>query len=149
MQDWLPDIGHWSWLILAAVLLLLELAVPGVFFLWLALAAMLTGIAAATFIVDLSWQIQIVLFAVLSVVLVLLVRPRLQSRASQGNQTNLNQRMYNYVGGVYRLETDMEDGNGKVRIEDTLWDVTGPNLRKGARVKVVRVDGLRLVVEAA
>jgi membrane protein implicated in regulation of membrane protease activity len=149
MQDLIANIGHWIWLILAGVLLILELAAPGTFFLWLALAAILTGVAASTFIVELSWQFQIVLFAAFSVILVLLVRPRLHRNTTPNDQPNLNQRMYNYVGGVYRLETDIEDGRGKLRIDDTLWDVIGPDMRKGARVKVLRVEGLRLVVEAA
>jgi membrane protein implicated in regulation of membrane protease activity len=147
MQELLLNIGHWLWLIIAGVLLLLELAAPGVFFLWLALAATLTGIA--TFIVDFPWQIQIVLFATLSVILVLLVRPRLRSHGTPSDQPNLNQRMYNYVGRIYPLETDIRNGRGKVRIDDTLWDVEGPELSKGTRVRVARVEELRLVVEPA
>jgi hypothetical protein len=147
MHDFLLNIGHWAWLVIAGVLLILELAAPGAFFLWLALAAILTGVA--TFVVDFPWQIQVVLFATLSVVLVLLVRPRLRSHRIPSDQPNLNQRMYNYVGRTYSLETEIKDGQGKVRIDDTLWDVVGPNMPKGSRVRIAGVEELRLVVEPA
>lgn len=147
MQDLLVSTGHWIWLIIGGVLLILELAAPGVFFLWLALAAIVTGIA--TFIIDFSWQLQIVLFAILSIVLVAIVRPRLRTHGTQNDQPNLNQRMYNYVGRTYSLETAIKDGRGKLRIDDTLWDVIGPDLAKGTRVKVSGVQELRLIVEPA
>jgi len=47
-----------------------------VFFMWLALAAAVIGIV--DIFADLSWQIEIAAFAILSVLFVLFVRPRLQ-----------------------------------------------------------------------
>ena len=38
---------------------------------------------------------------------------------------------------------------GTMRIDDTVWRVTGPDCPAGSRVKVARADGARLVVEAA
>jgi membrane protein implicated in regulation of membrane protease activity len=36
-----------------------------------------------------------------------------------------------------------------VRIDDTVWRVTGPDAPAGSRVKVVKADGARLTVAAA
>ena len=58
MQNWLTAFGSWTWWIVAGVLFLLELAMPGVIFIWLALAAVAIGIIA--FFTDFSWQIQLV-----------------------------------------------------------------------------------------
>ena len=40
-------------------------------------------------------------------------------------------------------------GEGRIRVDDSSWRVTGPNQPAGAAVRVVRVDGATLVVEAA
>ena len=54
-----------------------SLLLPGVFFMWLALAAAVLGVIDV--FADLSWQIEIAAFAVLSVLFVLFVRPRFES----------------------------------------------------------------------
>ena len=45
MEQFVPVLGQWLWWIVAGVLLILELTAPGVFFIWLAIAAALTGVA--------------------------------------------------------------------------------------------------------
>jgi membrane protein implicated in regulation of membrane protease activity len=79
------------------------------------------------------------------VLLVLIVRPRV--KFTEGEATNLNQRMRDYVGRSYVLHEAIVDGRGKVRIDDTLWVVTGSDRDKGEWVKVKAVDGTRLIVE--
>jgi inner membrane protein len=148
MMGFLGSLGPWGWLSIGGVLLILEMAAPGVFFIWLGLAAVAVGLL--TFAVDLAWQIDIAIFAVLSVLFLLLIRPWYERRnASLSDRPNLNQRMYDYVGQSYVLEHPLKDGRGKLRIDDTLWDVLGPDTPAGARVKVSGVEGLRLRVEQA
>jgi membrane protein implicated in regulation of membrane protease activity len=145
MQQLLPFLGGWTWWVIAGLLLLVELMLPGVFFMWLALAAAAIGVI--DLFTDLSWQVEIALFAVIAVLLVLIVRPRMRFR--EGDAINLNQRMYDYVGRFYVLHEAIVNGRGKVRIDDTLWVVTGPDRDKGEWVKVTAVDGTRLIVEPA
>ena len=57
--------------------------------------------------------------------------------------------MLDYVGRSYVLDEAIVNGRGKVRIDDTLWVVTGSDRGKGEWVKVTGVDGTRLVVEPA
>jgi inner membrane protein len=143
MQQFFPFLGGWTWWVIAGILLLIELMLPGVFFMWLGLAAAVIGVI--DLFADLSWQIEIALFAVLSALFVLFVRPRV--KFPEGEATNLNQRMYDFVGHSYVLHEPIVDGRGKVRIDDTLWVVTGSDRDKGEWVKVKSVDGTRLVVE--
>jgi membrane protein implicated in regulation of membrane protease activity len=145
MREFFPFLGIWTWWIIAGVLILIELTLPGVLFMWLALAAMLLGII--DLFADLSWQAEIALFAVFSVLLVLFVRPRV--KFPHGPHTNLNQRVYDYVGRSYVLDEAIVNGRGRIRIDDTLWIVTGGDRSKGEWVKVTAVDGTRLVVEPA
>jgi hypothetical protein len=147
-MTYLANLGPWLWWILAGLFLIVELTVPGVFFIWLALAAAVVG--ALSFVVDLAWQIDIALFAALSVVFVVLVRPwYAQRNALASDRPNLNQRIYDYVGRTYVLDEPITNGTGKIRIDDTLWDALGPDIAKGTRVKVTGVDGMRLRVEPA
>ncbi len=143
MQQFLPFLGGWTWWVIAGILLLVELMLPGVFFMWLGLSAAIIGVI--DLFADFSWQVEIALFAGLSVLLVLFVRPRV--KLTQGEASNLNQRMYDYVGRSYVLHEAIVNGRGKVRIDDTLWVVTGTDREKGEWVKVRNVDGTRLVVE--
>src|SRR5260370_15275402 len=59
------SLGVWDWFIAGGLLLVLEVLAPGVFMLWLGLAAMLVG--AISMFVDWSWQAQFIAFAVFSV----------------------------------------------------------------------------------
>lgn len=144
MQQFLPFLGGWTWWVIAGIFLLIELMLPGVFFMWLGLAAALIGLI--DIFADLSWQVELALFAVFSVLLVLFVRPRV--KFTEGETNNLNRRMYDYVGRSYVLDEPIVNGRGKVRIDDTLWTVSGTDRGKGEWVKVTAVDGTRLIVEA-
>ena len=72
MLDLFVSLGAWNWLIGGFVLMALELLAPGVFLFWLGLAALLTGLI--DFALQPSWQIQLLLFALLSVAAVPLWR---------------------------------------------------------------------------
>jgi inner membrane protein len=148
MNELVPIVGPWFWWIAAGVLLIGELLAPGIFLLWLAAAAVLTGIVDLVF--NLGWQGEVAVFAALSLLLVLLSwKWVMANRSPKSDQPHLNQRHGAYVGRVFALEQSIVNGVGKVRIEDALWDVDGPDLPKGAKVRIVGLNGLRLVGEAA
>jgi membrane protein implicated in regulation of membrane protease activity len=145
MDQFFPFLGPWFWFVAAGVLLVLELAAPGVFFIWLAAAALLTGLVDLA--VPMGWQGEALVFAVLSLAAIFVGRPILKRRhALDSDQPNLNRRMFDYVGKSYVLKDAIVNGQGKVRIDDTLWDVLGPDLPAGSAVKVTGVTGLRLTV---
>ena len=62
MTDVFVSLGTWNWLIFGFVLMALEVLAPGIFLFWLGLAALLVGLIS--FAVAMSWQIQLVMFAV-------------------------------------------------------------------------------------
>ena len=61
----------------------------------------------------------------------------------------LNRRSDALVGRVFTLEKPIMDGTGTVRIDDTIWRVSGPDAPAGSRVKVVHADGASLTVAVA
>ncbi|CAM5314443.1 Inner membrane protein ybbJ OS=Afipia felis OX=1035 GN=ybbJ PE=4 SV=1 [Afipia felis] len=144
MLDTLSALGNWNWLILGVVLMGVEAIMPGVFMLWLGLAALIVGVLS--FGVTVSWQMQLVGFALLAVSMVPAWR-HFGARASEREDNRfLNRRTQELVGQVVRLETPIVDGIGTVRIGDTVWRVEGPALEAGTQVKIENADGARLRV---
>lgn len=146
MVDLLASLGNWNWLILGLVLVGLELLTPGVFLFWLGLAAFLVG--ALSFVVDPTWQAQLLMFAVFAAAAVPLWRRMARRESSAAASPFLNRRAEALVGRVFTLERPIVDGTGTVRIDDTIWRVAGPDAPAGSRVRVVKADGASLTVAA-
>ena len=147
LWSWAVALGGWLWFVLAAIFLLIELTLPGVFMLWLGLAAIMVGVITLTAV--LSWQAQLIVFAVLSIACIPAWRYFARKVEGPVDRPFLNRRADSYVGRVFTLEKPIVDGVGTIRIEDTVWRVSGPSLPAGSRVKVSRADGAELAVEAA
>jgi len=148
MAEIFSSLGIWNWLIVGFILMALELLAPGVFLIWLGLAALLVGLLS--FAINLSWQLQLLTFAVFAVAAVPLWRrvARSNSTVSRSNPF-LNKRTAALIGRVFTLEKPIIDGTGTVRIDDTIWRVAGPDAPAGSRVKIVQADGASLTVAAA
>jgi membrane protein implicated in regulation of membrane protease activity len=147
MLDILAKLGSWNWLIVGLVLMALELLLPGIFLLWLGLAALLVGVISL--FADWIWQVQVIAFAAFSLAAVPLWRRVASQSAPNAESEFLNRRSDALVGRVFTLEKPIMDGSGTVRVDDTVWRVRGPDCPAGSRVKVVRSDGTSLAVEAA
>jgi membrane protein implicated in regulation of membrane protease activity len=146
-MNFFSQLGVWNWFILGGILLALEVMVPGAFMLWLGLAAIATGVIS--FILPLTWQIQIVIFAILSVISVLAGR-KFQPRANvDSDKPFLNRRQDALVGRVFTLDEPIVSGVGRVRVDDSTWRVTGPDCAAGTKVRVERADGATLIVAPA
>ena len=148
MMEWLDHIVFWHWWILAGLLLILELTAPAFFFLWVGIAAAAVGLILLVF-PTISLEIQLILFAIASVVSVLAWRKYRESRPLKTDQPNLNRRGHQYIGGVFSLNDPISNGVGKVTVDDSTWRVKGPNLPVGTHVRVTGVDGVVFTVELA
>lgn len=78
MSHFFSYVSHWNWLILGLIFLIAEVAAPGLFFLWLGIAAAVVGLALLV-APALAWPYQLVLFA-LAVALGALLRAYLNKR---------------------------------------------------------------------
>lgn len=146
MWNWLVSLGSWNWFILAALLLLFEVIAPGMFMLWLGLTAVVVGALAST--VPMPWQVQLTLFAVFSIALVPVWRHFARKAETPHDNPFLNRRAEGYVGRVFTIDKPIVDGVGTIRIDDTVWRVSGPDCAAGTKVRVARTDGPDLTVEA-
>ncbi len=145
MDHFFPFLGHWVWLIAAGVLLMLELTAPGIFLIWLGIAAGLTGIVVM--FADIGWQAEFLLFAALAVVSVLIGRKVYDGRSTvPEDNPHLNRRQLGYVGRSFTLNQAVVNGRGKLSIDDTVWEIEGPDMEPGTRVTVTAVNDMVLVV---
>ena len=144
----MDGIEFWHWLSLGVVLVAVEILAPGVYFLWLGIAALLVG-GVSWLWPDLHWQYQVLLFALFCVADVALSRRWMRSRPDASDQPHLNRRGEQYVGRLLTIDQPIVDGVGRIHVEDTMWRATGPDLPAGARVRIVGVDGATLKVDAA
>jgi membrane protein implicated in regulation of membrane protease activity len=147
MWEWIVSFGSWNWFILAAVLLVLEMLAPGAFMLWLGLSAILVGLISLA--VEWSWQAQLIAFGVFAVASLPAWRHFARKVEAPSESPFLNRRAQGYVGRVFTLDKPIVDGVGTIRIDDTIWRVTGPDCPAGSRVKIAHADGVNLLVEAA
>lgn len=147
-MELLQSLNAWHWAIGGLVLLALEVILPGVLFLWLGLAAMLVA-AALAIAPDIGWQAQWIAFGIASLVLTVLWHSVLKRRPSRTDRPVLNRRAEQYIGRVFTLTEPIKHGRGKVRVDDTMWKISGPNSKAGDAVRVTGVDGSTLRVEAA
>lgn len=147
MSSLFVSLGAWNWLILAGVLFVLELLAPGIFLIWFGIAAAIVGVISLT--IGIGWQGQLILFAVLAAVAVVVGRRYFRHTPDDSDHPRLNERGEQLVGRSFVLVESIENGRGKVRVGDSLWNVDGPDLPKGARVTVTGTDGSSLKVSAA
>lgn len=137
----------WLWLIGAALLAVLELAVPGVFLVWVAAAAVLTGLA--TFVFGLSLPFQLVLFGFFAIASVLAGRRIYERQAHTTTDPLLNDRAGRLIGQTVTVVNAIENGEGRVKVGDGIWPARGTDAPAGARVRITGTEGACLLVTPA
>lgn len=146
--SWFESLQYWHWFAAGLTFLILELFLPGAVFLWLGIAGLLIG-GLVWLVPELSWQWQLVLFAVISVSDIVAWRLYSKRQAPDIVSSGLNKRGQSLVGRQVPLEQAIRNGTGVAKIDDTLWRVQGPDLPEGSLVRVVAAEGTTLRVEPA
>jgi membrane protein implicated in regulation of membrane protease activity len=137
---------HYFWLALGLVLAAAEMAIPGVFLIWMAVAALITGaVAWLAPAVGVPWQV--VIFAVLAIVAVYSGRRWLSSHPVEAADPKLNDRGAQAVGETVLVTHAINGGQGRVKLGDSEWIAKGPDAEPGTRMRVSRHEGAVLIVE--
>lgn len=136
---------YWIWIALGLLLAVLELLVPGVYLIWLAVAALVTG--ALAFVLPFGWPPEIVSFVSLSLIAVYSARRYLNDKPIVSSDPLLNQRGGRMVGETALVVQPIESGSGRVRLGDSEWIARGPDTPAGQRVRISGNDGAILLVQ--
>ena len=141
----IEQLGSWNWIIFGLILLGLEILAPGTFFLWFGLSALVVGVV--TLIVGTDslvwvWQAQLVTFLILSLVTAIVGRRMMVNKGwDKSENPMLNERGSQLVGRMVVLNEAITQGRGRAKIDDTVWQVAGPDLPKGANVRITGSEG--------
>ena len=136
---------HWAWLALGLLLAVGEMTIPGVFLIWMAGAAVITGLV--TWALPVSVPVQVVLFAVLSVGGVFIGRNWLRANPIIAADPMMNDRGARAIGETVLVTQVIEGGEGRVKLGDSEWIAKGPDAEPGTRMRVTGHDGSVLLVE--
>jgi membrane protein implicated in regulation of membrane protease activity len=144
----MPAVPWWAWALVAVLLGLGELHAPGSYLIWIALGAAVAAGADAAFALTLEHQlITFIVASGLSCVAGYFVYRRRDVLGSKG--TPLNQRGASMVGARGTVCEPILNGQGKVRLGDTVWAAEGPDLPEGTPIVVRSVKGVRMIVGAS
>lgn len=136
------------WWTLGFVLLALETLVPGATLVWFGLAALGVG-SVLLLIPGLSVIFQVILFGVFSAIALGIYWKFFRYQERSSDLPLLNRRGEQMIGRVFVVEEAIENGQGKVRVGDTVWSVIGEDSAVGTRVRVLDVLDNKLKVEPA
>jgi inner membrane protein len=136
----------WYWWVLAFVFLILEMLTPGFFFMWLAVSGLITGLVV-WLLPALSLNIQVFIFSVFSVLAVTAWRFYGKKFPIETDQPLLNKRGAQYIGRVFSLHESIVNGQGKIKVDDSIWKVHGEDCDISTKVKVTAIRGTVFDVE--
>ena len=143
MIAFLEGLAFWHWLVLGVVLATIEVFAPGAFFLWLGISAGIVGSVLWVF-PGISWELQLLFFAILSIVSVVVARRYLTAHPLETDLPNLNRRGQQYVGRNFTLTEPVINGRGKIQVDDSTWKITCEDCEAGTKVIIDGVDGVVL-----
>lgn len=136
----------WLWLIGGLLLLAAEMLAPGVFLLFVGGAAMATG--AFTLMFGLELPAQLALFALYSLLAVMIGRRIYANQDVDSSDPLLNDRSARLIGKAVLVVSAVDEHEGRVRVGDGEWSARGGPAEPGQRVRIVGVEGNCLKVEA-
>ena len=141
MMAVLNELGPWNWWVLGLLLLGLEILMPGTFFLWFGLSAIVVGTITLALGPENAvwvWQFQVLVFLVLALLSAYFGRKAMARYGwDKSENETLNNRGEQLLGKTVTLKDPIADGSGRAKIGDTVWRVSGPDLEAGRRVRVV------------
>lgn len=136
------------WLVVVAVMLVIEIFTMGLTTIWFSLGAVAAAIAAA---LGASLWVQILLFSVVSVLIMLLVRPfAMKVMDKSRTKTNIEEVIGEQAEVIEDIDNQRE--RGKVRYRGVEWmarSADGNKIAAGEMVMVESVAGVKLIVRKA
>ena len=134
-------------LIGGVVLLIAEIIAPGFFLVFVGAAAMATGVFALLF--GLGTPAQLALFALYTVIAVMIGRRFYAQSSAESSDPLLNDRSARLIGKTVVVVDAIGADGGRVRVGDSEWTARGGPAAVGERVTITSVDGNCLMVEIA
>ena len=131
------------WFILFLVLLVIELLTVNLVTIWFIIGSIFA--LFTSFFVD-SVLVQIIIFLVISIISLILMRPFIKKFSKNHKVPTNSDRVIGCIGEVVKSIHNNE--YGEVKVLNTIWTATSKEeIEKGSRVKVISIEGVKLIVE--
>jgi membrane protein implicated in regulation of membrane protease activity len=114
--------------------------------LWLSAAGLVTGFVV-WLLPTINSELQLFIFSLLSVIALLLWHRYGKRTQAETDHPLLNKRGQQYVGRVFDLYEAIENGQGKIKVDDSIWTVHGEDCNIYSRVRIIAVQGTVFEVE--
>jgi inner membrane protein len=135
----------WHWWGLSLLFLVIEVLIPSFFFLWLAAVGFVTGAIVWLFVM--TTNAQIFIFSALAIGAIVLWKIMGKKPLKKTDHPLLNKRGQQYIDRTFNLYEAIENGQGKIKVDDSIWKVHGEDCAVGSKVRVVAVRGTVFDVE--
>ena len=132
--------------IICVGLVILEIFTPAMFFLNLAIGAFITGVVSIWY-KDIAGLM--IIFAVLSTIMIIFIRPMLFKKTPDENKTGIEGK---YIGKTAKVEADITKDAGVISIYGERWEArveSDETIETGSEVRILRNDSLIMFVERA
>lgn len=131
-----------AWAVIAVVFLIAEIATVALVSIWFMCGAVVSLILAS---LNASITIQIIAFIFVSIILLFLTIPYVKKLKSKKVGTNADM----FIGKTYELIQEIKFNTpGLIKIRDITWNAeSGEEVSKGVLVKVIKIEGNKLIVE--
>lgn len=135
------------WLIVAGIFLVGEIITAGFLIFWLGIGALLAMVLS--FFID-SLVIQTAVFVISSIILIFITRPFVNKFVKTEKTAPTN--VYSVIGqtGIVTEDINVINATGQVKVNGETWSATcngNTTISKGTTIKVLEVNGVKLVVE--
>lgn len=140
-MEWL---GYWHWFALALILVIAESLGTAGFLVAIGMASGIVGLMLTLFTI--TWEWQLTIFSIMSIVFAFIWWQVIQNRSKEKPISTLNRPVEAMIGLTTILIEPIENGRGKIRINDATWFVTGPDMDAGTKVKITGVENVTLLV---
>ena len=137
---------HWLWLIAGAVLAVGEIVIPGIFLIWIGLAAFMTGVV--TMLLPIPVALQFLFFAATAVASIYASRRFLKQNPIASADPLLNDRAARLIGEIVTAVEPVDADQGRVKVGDGVWSARGASAAVGERLRVVGIERNVLIVES-
>ena len=135
------------WFLIGVGLLLLELAVPGLIFVFFGIGAWITAAVLLAF--DISLNVQLLIFSITSIGSLLLLRQSIRKRYMDMSLEGKSETDNGFIGSQAVSLTPIEPGkDGKVEFNGSQWEACSEvAIEARMSVKIIGMKSIKLIVE--
>ena len=134
------------WLIAAGIFFVAEIITVGFFIFWLGIGSLLAMLVS---LVTNSIIMQVATFAISSSILLFFTKPLAKKLAKSDNVATNSFSLIN-KNGIVTIDINPLEGTGQVKVNGEVWSAKTEDdkvISKDSQIKVLKIDGVKLVVE--